>query len=493
MRDTRARLPGLPRDHRYVRARHRARVAALRCRTPRARRDRSSHAAAPRRLERRRRVGPVRPDLARALAAGFLAGEVEPRGAGGQRRRRARAPPPLAHVAGPPGRGPAPAPAARPPPRARDPGGEPSRGRPGRAGASQGAAVSPTRMLTNRWRLPVLHDLADLAALLELDAGELDWFADPHTGRAPPARHRCSTTGSPTGWRPAGHPGARRPSPACAASSGACSTRPSGSCRPTTQPGVPRRRLGGLPRRAPRRSTRGAPPRPRVVLRQRHRRPRARDLAHRGLPRAGRPRAGRADDRGAAAGRLARGPAPRRPRPARRPLAPRAPPRRTPPAAGRPHLAGHRPTSRPSGSTYGSRPGRRVGRSLHPLRRRPGLLGRRRLGPWHQPPPRRRRGGRARRWASGSTRAKTAVMPRAGRQSLAGLVVNDRRAWPATRSTCSARSCTTAAATDPARRTATRCRPSPSTCGAGSPGWPSTTPRAAPGCWPSTARSTGPR
>ena len=40
-------LRGYPGDHRYVRARHRARLAALRCRSSRARRDRSGRAAAP--------------------------------------------------------------------------------------------------------------------------------------------------------------------------------------------------------------------------------------------------------------------------------------------------------------------------------------------------------------------------------------------------------------------------------------------------------------
>ncbi|WP_139978526.1 reverse transcriptase family protein [Nocardioides litoris] len=39
--------------------------------------------------------------------------------------------------------------------------------------------LAPTRMLANRWGVPALHDLADLADLLDLDTGELDWFADP--------------------------------------------------------------------------------------------------------------------------------------------------------------------------------------------------------------------------------------------------------------------------------------------------------------------------
>lgn len=39
--------------------------------------------------------------------------------------------------------------------------------------------VAGTRMLTNRWGLPALDDLADLAHLLDLSTPELEWFADP--------------------------------------------------------------------------------------------------------------------------------------------------------------------------------------------------------------------------------------------------------------------------------------------------------------------------
>lgn len=39
--------------------------------------------------------------------------------------------------------------------------------------------VNPTRMLENRWRLPVLHGLDDVADLLGVTPDELDWFADP--------------------------------------------------------------------------------------------------------------------------------------------------------------------------------------------------------------------------------------------------------------------------------------------------------------------------
>ena len=39
--------------------------------------------------------------------------------------------------------------------------------------------VAATRMLSNRWGLPTLDDLADLAHILDLKTSELEWFADP--------------------------------------------------------------------------------------------------------------------------------------------------------------------------------------------------------------------------------------------------------------------------------------------------------------------------
>ncbi|WP_341229590.1 reverse transcriptase family protein [Nocardioides salarius] len=39
--------------------------------------------------------------------------------------------------------------------------------------------VVGTRMLTNRWGLPTLHDLDDLAGWLGLTSSELEWYADP--------------------------------------------------------------------------------------------------------------------------------------------------------------------------------------------------------------------------------------------------------------------------------------------------------------------------
>ncbi len=36
-----------------------------------------------------------------------------------------------------------------------------------------------TQMLTNRWRLPVLEGLGDVAAFLDVEPDDLDWFSDP--------------------------------------------------------------------------------------------------------------------------------------------------------------------------------------------------------------------------------------------------------------------------------------------------------------------------
>ncbi|MCF6376107.1 reverse transcriptase family protein [Nocardioides KLBMP 9356] len=64
--------------------------------------------------------------------------------------------------------------------------------------------VAVTRMMTNRWRLPVLHDLDDLATLLDLDQAALAWFADPrHLARgateAPLQHYRVSHRPAPSG------------------------------------------------------------------------------------------------------------------------------------------------------------------------------------------------------------------------------------------------------------------------------------------------------
>ena len=64
--------------------------------------------------------------------------------------------------------------------------------------------VSLTRMLTNRWRLPVLDGLGDVAELLGVTTSELDWFADPrHLARTasdvPLQHYRVSHRVTPSG------------------------------------------------------------------------------------------------------------------------------------------------------------------------------------------------------------------------------------------------------------------------------------------------------
>ena len=64
--------------------------------------------------------------------------------------------------------------------------------------------VAPSRMVANPWRLPVLDDLADVAHMLAVSASELDWFADPkHWSRttvASPLQHyRVSHRTAPSG------------------------------------------------------------------------------------------------------------------------------------------------------------------------------------------------------------------------------------------------------------------------------------------------------
>jgi hypothetical protein len=121
----------------------------------------------------------VRPDLARALAAGLLAGEWTPAGlveSGstvlGRRRRWLT---PLARQAlelypRPPH--------DRPRELAAVLAGLPAAGR-AAADRPVSRPLSGTRMLANPWRLPALDDLDDLARHLDLTPGELDWFADP--------------------------------------------------------------------------------------------------------------------------------------------------------------------------------------------------------------------------------------------------------------------------------------------------------------------------
>ena len=64
--------------------------------------------------------------------------------------------------------------------------------------------VAATHMLTNRWRLPVLDGLDDVADLLGVSAADLDWFSDPRhlarTASAVPLQHyRVSHRVAPSG------------------------------------------------------------------------------------------------------------------------------------------------------------------------------------------------------------------------------------------------------------------------------------------------------
>ena len=75
---------------------------------------------------------------------------------------------------------------------------------PERAGRPVSRPVTPTRMLRNPWHLPVLHDLGDLGRLLRLSDGELAWFADGrHLARTtsvePLLHYRASSRRAPSG------------------------------------------------------------------------------------------------------------------------------------------------------------------------------------------------------------------------------------------------------------------------------------------------------
>ncbi|HET6561078.1 MAG TPA: reverse transcriptase family protein [Marmoricola sp.] len=146
----------------------------------------------------------MRPDLARALAAGFLGGEWSRPGlvdSGalvlGRRRRwlPALSKQVLEHYPRPPLDRPreltaviALCPAAE------------------KAGTTKPLLrpVTPTRMVTNPWRLPELHDLADVRSFLRLSEGELAWFSDPRrwartTDQRPLQHYRVSTRTAPSG------------------------------------------------------------------------------------------------------------------------------------------------------------------------------------------------------------------------------------------------------------------------------------------------------
>ncbi len=121
----------------------------------------------------------MREDLSRALANAFLAGQWSQPGLVDSGalvlRRRARWMPALcrqvlALYPRPP--------ADRPRELAAVVAGRPAAERTGRA-RPLSRPVAPTRMVTNPWHLPVLDDLSDLARMLDLSAPELAWFSDP--------------------------------------------------------------------------------------------------------------------------------------------------------------------------------------------------------------------------------------------------------------------------------------------------------------------------
>lgn len=146
----------------------------------------------------------MRPDLARALAAGFLDGEwTEPgllaSGAGVLGRRPAWLRPLVRQTLSIYPR----APLDRPRELATNLASRPAADRAGSL-APRVRPVAATRMLTNRWRLPELDTLADLAGFLDLTDAELDWFSDPRrlargTSAVPLQHYRVSHRVAPSG------------------------------------------------------------------------------------------------------------------------------------------------------------------------------------------------------------------------------------------------------------------------------------------------------
>ena len=249
-------------------------------------------------------------------------------------------------------------------------------------GRPRSRPVVATRMLRNPWHLPVLHGLEDVGRLLRLDAGELEWFAD--------GRHlaRGTSAGPLQHYRV----GTRR--------------SPSGAVRVLE---APKPRLKALQRLLLARVLHGVPPHDAA-----HGFRPGRSVATYAAPHAGRAVVLRMDLEGffasvtvgrvygllrtagypepvahCLAGLLHDGAAPLglgagapagRPVAAGRALAARPAPGRTAPAAGRADVAGARqprgaPARRPADGARGV-----VGRRLHALRRRPGAVGRARLG-----------------------------------------------------------------------------------------------------------------
>lgn len=127
----------------------------------------------------------MRPDLARALAGAFLAGQWSQPGLVDSGAlvvgRRARWLPALAREVL--ALYPAP-PADRPRELAAVVAGRPAAGRAG-AARPVGRPTAPTRMVANPWHLPVVDDVSGLAAMLDLSVPELEWFSDPrHRARS---------------------------------------------------------------------------------------------------------------------------------------------------------------------------------------------------------------------------------------------------------------------------------------------------------------------
>ncbi|RYB94416.1 RNA-directed DNA polymerase [Nocardioides oleivorans] len=146
----------------------------------------------------------MRPELARALAAGFVAGEwtragLEASGAVVLGRRPRWLPPLARQVLELYPR----APVDRPRELATNIASRPAAAKALRARAVV-LPIAETRMLTNRWRLPALDGLGDLAAFLDLAPSELDWFADPRrlarlTRQSPLQHYRVSHRVAPSG------------------------------------------------------------------------------------------------------------------------------------------------------------------------------------------------------------------------------------------------------------------------------------------------------
>lgn len=146
----------------------------------------------------------MRADLARALAAAYLGGEwSEPglvaSGADVLGRRPAWLRPLARQVLALYPR----APLDRPRELAANLSSRPAAARAGALGPRH-RPTAATTMLTNRWRLPVLDGLDDLADLLGVTAGELDWFSDPRrlargTSTVPLQHYRVSHRTAPSG------------------------------------------------------------------------------------------------------------------------------------------------------------------------------------------------------------------------------------------------------------------------------------------------------